>query len=390
MRILQVHNRYGSPGGEDTIAQTEAELLEADGHAVDRFCVTNPTHGLPAVANLLRSPRNTPAAEAVARRVRRWRAEVAHVHNTWFSLSPEIFHRLHDAGVPIVMTLQNYRLLCANAQLFRDGRVCTDCVGRSPWPGVVHRCYRGSVSESALAAATIGLARVRRSFDLIDRFLAPSEFVRQTFVGAGFDPSRIVTRHNVIDDPGPRPSRPSTSATILYAGRLSAEKGLPTLLDGWARSALAGQGYTLKLIGDGPLRPTLETVAPPGVRFAGWVPPERLRAEMHTARTLVFPSEWYENFGRVIIEALAAGLPVLASDIASPAEIVGFLGDRWLVPPGDPAAWGSALGALTDATLVDAGGARARWAYEERFSLERGLQSLLAVYREVASVRPTS
>lgn len=387
---MQVHNRYGLPGGEDTIAQTEADLLEADGHAVDRFLVTNPTHGPSAVATLLRAPRNVSAAEAVARRARHWQPDVAHVHNTWFSLTPEVFHRLHDLGVPVVMTLQNYRLLCANAQLFRDGRVCTDCVGRGPWAGVAHRCYRGSVSESALAAATIGLARVRGSFDLVDRFLAPSEFVRQVFVGAGFDPDQVVTRHNVIDDPGPRPSRPSDSTTVVYAGRLSAEKGLTTLLKGWVRSGLAGRGYTLRVIGDGPLRAELEAAGAAGVQFAGWVASEQLRAEMLAARALVFPSEWYENFGRVIIEALAAGLPVLASDIASPAEIVEPLGPGWLAPPGDADGWAQALARLADPTTVDDGGDRARSAYDERFTLAQGLQSLLAVYKDVTSVLSAS
>jgi glycosyltransferase involved in cell wall biosynthesis len=105
---------------------------------------------------------------------------------------------------------------------------------------------------------------------------------------------------------------------------------------------------------------------------------------MISARALLFPSEWYENFGRVIIEAMAAGLPVMASDIATPAEIVGAIGPSWLVTAGDALAWARALATLVDGSIVDGAGVRARELYEDHYSLERGLESLLAVYRDVA------
>lgn len=363
--------------------ETEAALLESDGHAVRRIRAQNPTKGLGTVSALARSPRNIGAAKSVDDAVRSARPHVAHVHNTWFSLSPEVFHRLSALGVPTVMTLQNYRLLCANAQLFRSGRVCTDCVGRSPWAGVTHRCYRGSAPLSAVAATTISVSRRRGTFDLVSRFLAPSKFVKDLFVGAGFGPNRVVVRPNVVGDPGPRPRRPSDSTTFLYAGRLSPEKGLNTLLEGWRRSHLAKQGYTLKIVGDGPLRQSLESVARTGVHFAGWQPATQLRTDMLGARALVFPSQWYENFGRVIVEAFSAGLPVLASDIATPAEVVAPLGPAWLVSPGDAAAWAESLARLANGDLIDVAGDRARRLYESRYTLEHGLRSLLAVYREV-------
>jgi glycosyltransferase involved in cell wall biosynthesis len=385
MRVLQVHNGYGQRGGEDTIVETEANLLQAAGHVVERLRVTNPTTGAPAVVALARAPRNIRSGQTVYRCARATSPDVAHVHNTWFSLSPEVFHRLRDAGVPIVMTLQNYRLLCSNAQLFRSGAVCTDCVGRSPWRGVVHRCYRGSAVASAVASTTIAVGRQRHSFQLVDRFLAPSRFVKSVFVQSGFPSDRIVVRPNVVDDPGPRSGPPSSSRTLLYAGRLSKEKGLVTLLDGWRRSGLAGQGFVLRLIGDGPLRSRLEQDVPTGVELAGWMPEERLHAAMGESRALLFPSEWYENFGRVIIEAMASGLPVLASNIATPAEIVGPIGPGWLVPPADGAAWGRALASLADDVLVDSGGAAARALYENHYTTANGLHSLLAVYRDAIS-----
>ena len=386
MRVLQIHNAYGLPGGEDTIVETEAALLASNGHAVERFGTKNPTSGVAAVASLARAPRNCVAVDALADTIRSFKPQVAHVHNTWFSLSPEVFHRLDSLGIPAVMTLQNYRLLCANGQLFRDGRVCTDCVGQHPWRGVAHRCYRSSFGQSAVAAATISLGRIRGTFDLVDRFLAPSQFVKEQFVASGFDGKRIVVRPNVIDDPGPRTTPPSDSMTLLYAGRLSAEKGLPSLIGGWRRSGLARRGFTLKVVGDGPLRCSLMESAVAGVHFAGWQTLDKVRRDMGNARALVFPSEWYENFGRVIIEAMAAGLPILASDIATPAEIVGPLGAEWLVTRGDELAWGRSLARLADPDRVDAAGIQARRLYEENYTTEEGLRTLLAVYRDVVGV----
>src|SRR5207302_8123995 len=136
------------------------------------------------------------------------------------ALTPSVFRALRSESVPTVMTLQNFRLVCAEAKLFRDGRTCTDCVGTHPWRGALHACYRGSVPASIVAAATISLNRRVGSWDGIDRFLAPSEFVRSIFLQAGFAPERIVVKPNVVADPGARDAAPSASSTLLYVGRL--------------------------------------------------------------------------------------------------------------------------------------------------------------------------
>jgi glycosyltransferase involved in cell wall biosynthesis len=316
----------------------------------------------------------------MAATARQFRPDVAHVHNTWFALSPAVFHALHDTGVPTVMTLHNYRLICANAALFRDGMACTDCLGRGPWQAVAHRCYRGSLLASALAATTISLARHRRSFDTVDRFLVHSRFVRDLFVRAGFPPERLTIKANVVADPGPRSAPPSASRMVLYAGRLAPEKGVALLVEGWIRSGLASKGLRLVVAGEGPLRAELEARAVPGVEFPGWVPAADLRRQMLQARALVFPSQWYETFGTVIVEAMASGVPVLASDVATPAEIVGALGPGWLVPLDDAEAWGAALVALADDEVVDAIGANARALYEDRYTPAHGLRALVDAY----------
>jgi glycosyltransferase involved in cell wall biosynthesis len=388
--VLQVHNVYTQPGGEDAIADAEAALLRAAGHEVTAMRVQNPEGAVHAARALAAAPWNPTRYRAMRRTVRECRPDVAHVHNTWFALTPAVLTALRAERVPVVMTLQNYRLLCVNAFLFRDGRVCTDCVGTHPWHGVQHACYRDSRPQSAIAAATITTNRALRTWDHVDRFVAPSRFVRQVFIDAGVAADRITVKPNTVSDPGPRPAPPSTANEVVYAGRLSPEKGVDTLLAGWAKAGGTVAGMELVVVGEGPQRGELERMAVAGVRFTGWLAADDLQALLLRARALVFPSVWWENFGRVIIEAMAAGLPVMASDIATPAEVVAPLGAGWLVPPGDAPAWAAHLARLGDDSFVDAGGAAARAAFESEFAPDVGLDRLLAVYASVVGAAQNS
>ena len=380
LRVLQVHNRYRQAGGEDAVAAAEADLLRDCGHSVIEHQVTNPSGGVAAAASLAAAPWNPASAREMRRAIRAYAPDVAHVHNTWFTLSPSVFPALSRAGVPVVMTLHNYRLVCANALLFRDGRPCRDCVGRSSWPGVRHRCYRDSIVPSAAAAATISINRARGTWvKAVDRFIAPSHGLRETLITGGLPADRIVVRPHAVADSGRRAQPPSASSTVLYAGRISDEKGLEVLLDAWARTH--PPGLELVVAGDGPRRQELERRGVDGVRFAGWLPPEAVRELMHTSRALAFPSLCFEVFPATIVEAMAAGLPVIASAHGGPAEIVGSIGSDWLAAPGDVASWAAALERLVDDERLDRAGARGRELYEAQYAPERGVASLLDVYR---------
>ncbi len=157
------------------------------------------------------------------------------------------------------------------------------------------------------------------------------------------------------------------------------------MLDAWREAAALVPELELVMIGDGPLRAELERNPPPRTRFLGWIAPAELPEQLLAARALVFPTQWSENFGRSIIEAMAAGMPVLASDIATPAEIVGELGREWLVPPHDLSAWRHALAGLSDDRAVDTGGRRARTLFEQKYNLESGLRALVETYELVRS-----
>lgn len=385
MRILQIHNRYQQAGGEDAVVRAEATLLRAGGHEVVEYHVQNPTGAVEASAAMALASWNPLTARAVRAQVERAQPDVAHVHNTWFTLSPSVHRALAAAGIPAVMTLHNFRLQCVNGLLLRDGQVCEDCVGTHPWRGVIHRCYRQSFASSAVGASTIALNRRLGTWDHVAIFLVMTEFGRERAVASGLPAERVVVKPHVVPDPGPRQAPPSTSTTVRFVGRLSEEKGLDTLLAAWA--AAAPEGLQLELIGDGPMRPELERRRSEGVDLVGPLPPAEVTRRMLSARALVFPSVWYETFGLVVAEAAAAGLPVLASDLGGTPELVGGGTGGWLVKAGDASAWASALTILNDGRALDSAGLAGRRIYEARLSPAIGLSRLESIYTAARSLR---
>jgi glycosyltransferase involved in cell wall biosynthesis len=382
MKVLQVHARYRHEAGEDAVVDAEGALLRSAGHEVVPFHTESPS-SLPAAAtSLLTSSWNVAAARRVDEAVRQHRPDVAHVHNTWFALSGSVLEHIDRAGVPVVMTLHNYRLGCISRDLFRDGAPCTRCLGRSPAPGVRHRCYKGSYAASAVAAVELVVHRTRRTMQRnVDRFVAPSEFAADLLVRAGVDASSITVKPHFTHDPGPRLGPPSASAEVLYVGRLAPGKGVEELLSAWQRSPRPG--LRLVLVGDGPLRAALEEQVPAGVELSGWLPRDDVLARMRSARALVFPSTWYEPFGMVLIEALAAGLPVVGFGAGAARQIVRPEPPELLVPVGDADALAKALDRLHEDPFVDEVGHRSRARFEAAFTPEQNLPALESIYRSV-------
>jgi glycosyltransferase involved in cell wall biosynthesis len=386
VRILQLHTRYREAGGEDRVVTAEAELLRSAGHVVEQIIADNPMSPVAAAAALVKAPRNTASRRAVNRIVAHFDPDIAHVHNTWYVLSPSVLDELRASGVPTVMTVHNYRLMCVNSMLLRDGRPCEDCVGKSPWPGVRHRCYRNSTLASTAAAATISYNRRRKTWTRgVDLYVAPTEFVRDRLLDGGFPADQIRVKPHFVEDPGPRRTPPSQSQIVLHVGRLSADKGGHAILDAWA--ALGHTHLELVFIGDGPLRHELSGRRLPGVRFVGSVSPEEIRAWMLRARVLVAASAWYETFGLVVAEAMAAGLPVIVPRGSALAEVAA---GGAAVEPDNVAITDSAHDRLVaslrraqNPEIVDVAGACGRTRFLAHYTSAIGLTRLLDTYRSV-------
>ena len=382
MRILQVHTRYRQPGGEDVVVETERQLLEHAGHTVETHLIDNPAGVGQTMASLSRAAWNTRAAALVRDVADRFHPDVVHVHNTWFALSPAVFPTLKAAGYPVVVTIHNYRLTCVNALLYRDGGPCQDCVGRLPWPGVIHRCYRGSAFQSGLVAVTIATHRRRRTWKRdVDRFIVLSRFAADVLVRAGIPENRIVVKPNVVNDPGPRPIPPSAGSSVLYVGRLTEEKGITDLIEAWSRADVAG--LDLVVIGDGPLLAEVRSVDGGKVKVLGALSPEEVRRRMLEARALVLPSRWFEGMPMVLLEAMAAGLPVVVPDHGALVETAAAGGIPFRAL--DVGSLAGVIEQLVDGDLADRYGALSRTEFLDRFTPEGNLAELTETYALVTS-----
>ncbi len=375
MRILILHSRYlsGPASGENSVVDDETHLLQRNGHTVTSW-TPEPETGttLKTVATAGRAVWGFSSAERVRRLIRSHRPDVVHVHNLFPTLSPAVL-RTAAEYVPVVATLHNYRLMCLPSTFIRDGRTCEDCLGRVPWPGVVHRCYRGSMAGSVVLGTSVTLHRIAGSYDRVALFLAVSTFLRRKHLEAGFSPERLLVKPNFS---WPMPRREGPGEVFLYLGRLSPEKGVETILRAWR----PGLG-TLVVAGSGPEDGRLRAMAPSGIEFLGTVDGSAVPGLLQRARALLLPSNWYEGQPRVVLEAYAAGVPVLASDVGGLPELVEDGRSGFLLPRTDPEAWTAAMQKLLLDQEAVRLGQRGWQLWRERFSPERGLEGLEQAYQ---------
>lgn len=382
MKVLQVHNGYRSRGGEDVVVEREAEILRRGGHDVTRFTVTNPDDDIAAGRLLLLAPWNPSSRASLEEVVEAEKPDVAHVHNTWFSLSPSVIEGFAAKGVPVVMTLHNYRLMCLNGLLLRDDAPCRLCVGRSPLNGVRYRCYRDSLPASAIAGLTLTLNRWKDTWDAVSLFLANSRFAKETYMSAGFAPDKLEVKQNFTTDPGMRTVPVENSDVVLFVGRISPEKGVDFLSRLWA--SLDSEGLRLRVVGDGPLRDRMQRTHQ-GIEFTGSLDASRVAEEMLGARALLFPSLAFESCPLVVLEAFASGLPVMASDRGAMTDLAAPLGRDWLRTAADDDDWREGLRLIHDPEAVASAGRRARMAYEAEYTPEIALKRLEEAYARVTN-----
>jgi glycosyltransferase involved in cell wall biosynthesis len=371
LRILILHSRYlsGSISGENRVVDDEASLLTDGGHDV---CVFQPTVDLRRSSLALATDvvRSGSSISEVRRLVAEHRPEVVHVHSVVARLSPWVL-RVLPSSTPLVMTLHNFRLMCLPATYVRDDAICMDCAGRIPWRGVVRRCYRDSRGASAALATSLTLHRGLGTFNRVDLFLAVSRFVAEKHREAGIDGARVRVKSNFA---WPTPQRTESGEYVLYAGRLSREKGVDLLL----RST--PPGLRLVVAGDGPERDALQSLAGPSVEFVGEVAADDMPRLLRNASALAVPSRCYEGQGRIVLEAFATGVPVVASRIGALPEAVEDGVNGLLVEPGDAEAWREALDRIGDKDESDKLGKGAFETWERRFTPSQGLRELESSY----------
>lgn len=381
MRVLLLHNRYQQPGGEDKAFMAESKLLEAYGHQVLEYTVHNDlVSKMSRLALGKATIWNKAVYEELRRLIHKERPEVAHFHNTFPLISPAAYYAARAEGVPVVQTLHNYRLVCPNALLFRDGHVCEDCFGKtSLYPGVVHACYRGDRVATGAVAGMLTAHRAMGTWaEMVDVYIALTNFAREKFIEGGLPAEKIVAKPNFLyPDPGMGEGR---EGYALFVGRLSIEKGVDTLLKAWTK---IGKKMPLKIVGEGPLESKAAESAErvPGVEWLKAQSREQTLTLMRNARALILPSVCYENFPMVVAEAYAVGLPVITSNIGSLSTLIDPSRTGLYFRPGDPEDLAAQIErALMHPSELASMRTEARAEFEAKYTAERNYSMLINIY----------
>ncbi len=327
MRILYIHTKYlQSAGGEDTTLDAEVELMKSKGHEVliQHFQNAGTPEGfLNKIRAGIDAVYNVASARIVRKVILDFKPDILHVHNFFFAASPSVLIEAQKHRIPVVVTLHNFRLICANCLLLRDNKVCELCVKHDfPWYGVKYKCYHQSALQSAVVGSIAAIHKWMGTWqNKVDLFFTPSAFMRKRLLDSSLRVAseRMNVKPNFIADPGTGDVH-NRKSFYLFVGRLSAEKGLNSLLDAW--QWLPDQ--QLVVLGDGPEKEQylLKAKNLPNVEFLGVRSREEVISRMKTCRALIFPSVWYEGLPLTIIEALATGTPVLASATGAMAEMI--------------------------------------------------------------------
>lgn len=382
MKILQCHNLYQKPGGEDAVVEDERALLTEHGHTVVQHLRHNDeVNHIGRIRLAIDTVWNRSSVRTLEALIRQEKPDIVHFHNTMPLISPAAYYAANRCGVPVVQTLHNYRLLCPEGTFIRDQTLCEDCLDkRIKWPAVRHGCYRNSRSASAVLTVMSAAHHLKGTYQKhVDAYIALSSFGRNKMIAGGLPDDRIHIKPNFMaHDPG---VGSGAGGYALYLGRLSYEKGIDIMLAAWDQLDVP---IPLQIAGAGPLEDKVQALAKrhDHVRHLGWVGFPELNEILKQASYLVIPSVNYEGFPKVIAEAYACGLPIVTAGLGSLAESVADGVTGYHFKAGDAGDLARIIQRLhQNPDLLIPMRKHARAAYESRYTAHRNYEKLMNIYQ---------
>ncbi|MEM8893608.1 MAG: glycosyltransferase family 4 protein [Bacteroidota bacterium] len=385
MKILQVHNLYRIPGGEDVVVEAEKSLLEAKGHHVVQLTKNNTDiRGLKKKVSLLFQTHYNPKAKVdLLETLRAEQPDVAHVHNFFPLFSPSIFESFAEFKVPCVMTLHNYRLLHPNGLMLHNGRLDLRSLNGSAYNCVIDGVYRSSIIQTAVVAHMIEYHRSHRTWNnQVNRFIALSFFARDVFVKGGIPDHKIVVKPNYLPSylshsPLPADQRKG----FIYIGRISEEKGLAPLLEHWA----SYQTQELHIVGDGPLlEPLMNRFKNNHITWYGRLGRTASLELLSNCKALLFPSICYENFPMTILEAFARGIPVISNNFGSHGSLITHGKNGYLYSADQPDQLTFAVDLLSkNPDILNEVSGNAYSTYQSDYTDQANYDQLMSIYESI-------
>lgn len=381
MKILQIHNYYQFSGGEDVVVKNEYELLKSFGHNLIQYFKYNSEIEKYSLIQKGKLFYETSFSKQTYREVlsllKVEKPDVVHIHNTLPLISPSVYYACNDAGIPVVQTLHNYRLLCSNAYLFREGKVCEECIGKSLYNSVKYGCYRNSKVQTLALARIIEKNKKWGTWEnKINKYIALTEFSKSKFIEGGISEEKIIVKPNFIfNDPGVNYEEQNH---FLFAGRLDVTKGIEVLLE--ARKHIS-KDILIFIAGDGKLRNKI--INGFNENYLGHLNHNELISYIKSSIALIFPSIWYEVMPMIIVEAFACGKPVIASKLGAMSELVEDGRTGLLFEPGNAEDLAEKIKwAYEHKDEMKQMGMNARREYEEKYTAEKNYKILIDIYKQ--------
>ena len=378
MNILHIHNWYRFDGGENTMFKIIVHSLREKGHHVvilerNSQDITSGVRG--RTEAFLEGIYSFTMKKSVSKLLALERPDIVHVHNLYPLISPSVLIPCREARIPVVMRCPNYRMTCPTSLHLRNGNICELCKGGREYWCLIKNC-RGNLLESFGYAIRNVVARKKHLFhDNVTFYLPPTEFVKHRLVDCGIREEQIVVIPNMVEMPND-PLDYSEGQYIAYTGRISPEKGIDTLL-----VAAFQTGLPVRIAGDYLAMPGALEMAPQNVKFLGHLGPEKLHEFYQNSRFVIVPSIWHETFGLVAAEAMAHGLPVIASRMGGLPELVEDGTTGFLFEAGDARDLGQKMKVLwNDPELCRRMGKKARVKAGLKYSKETYYRRLMEVY----------
>jgi glycosyltransferase involved in cell wall biosynthesis len=406
MRVLQIHKTFRLTGGADTFFFKTCDLLAERGHDVAHFSIKHPQNHPSPFANyfvegfteegvkhlsMTRKAKvffngiySFDAKDRLSQLLEDFKPDLAHAHSFNYQLSPSIFDAFRKSGIPLVLTLHDYHIICGAGTLYVDGALCERCRGGRHYNLLRHSCY-WNFPASLMATLSHYVHDARQSWSVPSKLLAPSRFLQGKLIEFGIPASSIAHVPIFIDFSEEPVENKCTPEYVLYFGRLAQNKGIEVLLE-----AVKTIDCKLLLIGEGPLSSWVEEqcAASSGkVRRIAFVSSrEQLRQYIEQAAFSVVPSVWYENQPATILETYAVGRPVIGSRLGGIPELIDEECTGLLCEPGNAADLAEKIRFMLERPeLCREWGRNGNRKLREGFSRASHYDRLMAIYDSVLS-----